>query len=183
MRIASNMEMACAECLDGEKDPREAIAAVSRQIQAEPINVAFVGIGENGRLAFNDPPADFDTEEAYPVVELDLPGRRQQVGEGWFASIEDVPTHAISMSIRQIIEAREIICIVPDRRKAEAVRMTLEGEISPMAPASILRTRPHTTKQGQLTAEPPRTQRTQSDSLFPPNPAPLDECPASIRPH
>ncbi len=108
-------------------------------------DVAFVGIGENGHLAFNDPPADFDTEAPYIVVNLDEACRRQQVGEGWFAGMEDVPTQAISMSVRQILKAKEIICIAPDARKAVAVRNCFETEISPMVPASALRTHLNTT--------------------------------------
>jgi glucosamine-6-phosphate deaminase len=102
------------------------------------IDVAFVGIGENGHLAFNDPPADFETEEPYIVVDLDEACRRQQVGEGWFAGIEDVPEQAISMSIKQIMKSRSIICIVPDKRKAQAVHDCLEGNVTPQHPASIL---------------------------------------------
>jgi glucosamine-6-phosphate deaminase len=106
--------------------------------------LAFVGIGENGHLAFNDPPADFKTEEPYIVVNLDEACRRQQLGEGWFATLADVPQRAISMSMRQIMKAKKILCIVPDSRKAEAVKACLEGEISPLAPASILRIHPDT---------------------------------------
>src|SRR5262249_43088943 len=91
------------------------------------------------------PPADFDTETPYIVVELDEACRRQQVNEGWFAAMRDVPTRAISMSLRQILKAKEIIAIVPDARKAAAVKACLEGEIRPMAPASILRKHPNTT--------------------------------------
>jgi len=130
--------------LDGEADPQEVCRSVGKLIAAAPIDAAFVGIGENGHLAFNDPPADFETEEPYLVVNLDEACRRQQVGEGWFAGLDDVPKQAISMSIKQILKAREIICIVPDARKAEAVRNCFELEISPMYPASILRTHPNT---------------------------------------
>jgi len=126
--------------LDGESDPQEVCRRVGEQISAAPIDIAFVGIGENGHLAFNDPPADFETEEPYIVVNLDEACRRQQVGEGWFAGLDDVPKQAISMSIRQILKAKEIICIVPDARKAEAVRNCFEKEVSPQFPASILRT-------------------------------------------
>ena len=118
---------------------------VGEAISAAPVDVAFVGIGENGHLAFNDPPADFEAEEPYLVVRLDEACRRQQVGEGWFGGISDVPRQAISMSVRQILKSKEIICVVPDARKASAVKMCFEGEISPMAPASILRTHPTTT--------------------------------------
>jgi glucosamine-6-phosphate deaminase len=106
--------------------------------------VAFVGIGENGHLAFNDPPADFETEEPYLIVQLDEACRRQQMGEGWFEKLEDVPRRAISMSIRQLLKTREILCIVPDARKAPAVRDCLEGEVSPLHPASILQRHPRT---------------------------------------
>jgi glucosamine-6-phosphate deaminase len=131
--------------LDGERNAARVAERVGRELTTAPIDVAFVGIGENGHLAFNDPPADFDAETPYLVVTLDEACRRQQVGEGWFASIADVPAQAISMSIRQILKSREILCIVPDARKARAVKACLEGEISPMAPASILRTHPGTT--------------------------------------
>jgi glucosamine-6-phosphate deaminase len=131
--------------LDGTDDPHELTAEMGREINRAPIDLAFVGIGENGHLAFNDPPADFDTQEAYLVVELDQACRKQQVGEGWFASIDQVPKKAISISIPQILKAKEILCIVPDRRKAEAVKACLEGPMSPMAPASALRAHPNTT--------------------------------------
>jgi glucosamine-6-phosphate deaminase len=128
--------------LDGEGDPERVAEAVGRELAAQPVDVAFAGIGENGHLAFNDPPADFTTERPYLVVTLDEACRRQQVGEGWFASLGEVPTRAISMSIRQILEAREIVCVVPDARKAPAVAACLEGDISPLFPASILQTHP-----------------------------------------
>ena len=131
--------------LDGEADPEEAIKAVGLALTAAPVDIAFVGVGENGHLAFNDPPADFETDDSYLLVSLDEACRRQQVGEGWFSSLAEVPRQAISMSIRQIMKSKEIICIVPDARKARAVKDCFEGEISPMAPASILRTHPNTT--------------------------------------
>ena len=125
--------------LDGSGDPGEVVRRVGAALQSAPVDIAFVGIGENGHLAFNDPPADFQTENSYLIVELDEACRRQQVGEGWFADISEVPRRAISMSVRQILKAKEIICIVPDARKAPAVKLCFEGEVSPMAPASILR--------------------------------------------
>jgi glucosamine-6-phosphate deaminase len=118
---------------------------VGELLRRAAIDVAFVGIGENGHLAFNDPPADFETEEPYLVVELDEACRRQQLGEGWFASLDHVPRRAISMSIRQILKAREILCVVPDARKAGAVSDCLEGEVTPRHPASILQRHPKTT--------------------------------------
>ena len=131
--------------LEGDRDPEEVCRQVGAAIKEAPIDCAFVGIGENGHLAFNDPPADFETPEAYIVVTLDEACRRQQVGEGWFKGLADVPERAISISIRQILAAREIICVVPDARKAEAVRLCLAGPVSPSAPASILQTHPNTT--------------------------------------
>jgi glucosamine-6-phosphate deaminase len=126
--------------LDGNGDPREVIFRVGEKLSSAPIDIAFVGIGENGHLAFNDPPADFQTEEPYLIVNLDEACRRQQVGEGWFADLSEVPRQAISMSVRQIMKAREIIVVVPDERKAQAAKLCFEGEINPVAPASILRT-------------------------------------------
>lgn len=114
-------------------------------IQKHPIDVAFIGIGENGHLAFNDPPADFQTQEPYLVVTLDEACRRQQQGEGWFKTFDEVPTKAISMSINQILKSRTIVCSVPDERKAAAVATCVEGPISPKAPASILQSHHHTT--------------------------------------
>ena len=107
-------------------------------IRRHPIDVAFVGIGENGHLAFNDPPADFETDDPYIVVRLDDACRRQQLGEGWFPTFDDVPLEAISMSVRQIMNSRAIICTVPDERKAMAVRNAVEGQVTPQVPASIL---------------------------------------------
>lgn len=131
--------------LSGEQDPVELIQRTNQALFSEPIDVAFVGIGENGHLAFNDPPADFETEEPYLIVTLDEACRRQQLGEGWFRTLEDVPRRAISMSVRQILKTKQIVCIVPDARKANAVRACFDGDISPHAPASILRTHANTT--------------------------------------
>jgi len=128
--------------LDGERAAEEVIAEVTAEIRRAPIDVAFVGIGENGHLAFNDPPANFETDEAYIVVELDEACRRQQLGEGWFKNLGEVPQRAISMTVRQILQAKQIICVVPDRRKADAVAKCFQGEIAPLAPASILRMHP-----------------------------------------
>jgi glucosamine-6-phosphate deaminase len=131
--------------LDGERDATRVAEEVGRELTRDAIDAAFVGIGENGHLAFNDPPADFETTRPYLIVELDEACRRQQVGEGWFPSVAAVPQRAISMSVRQILESREIICVVPDARKARAVKACVEGEVSPMAPASILKTHQNTT--------------------------------------
>jgi len=131
--------------LDGDQDPYQQCQEVGKLLNSSEIDVALAGIGENGHLAFNDPPADFDTDEAYIVVSLDEACRRQQVGEGWFKDLSEVPQQAISMTVNQLLKAREIICVVPDARKAEAVKNCLENEISPQFPASILRRHDRTT--------------------------------------
>jgi glucosamine-6-phosphate deaminase len=120
-------------------DPHEECERLGRLIRDHPIDLACIGIGENGHIAFNDPPADFITEEAYIVVKLDEACRSQQFSEGWFASIDDVPVKAISMSIRQVMKSKAIICCVPEFRKAAAVKNTVENPISPHVPASVLR--------------------------------------------
>ena len=120
-------------------DPSAECDRMNDIISRDLIDVAFVGIGENGHLAFNDPPADFETEAPFIIVELDAACRQQQYGEGWFDSVEDVPVTAISMSIQQIMKSKAIICTVPDKRKAVAVKACFEGKISPLHPASILR--------------------------------------------
>ena len=130
--------------LEGESDARASAVKIGRELQSAPIDLLFAGIGENAHLAFNDPPADFTTEDPYLIVDLDEACRQQQVNEGWFASVKEVPKQAISMSVRQILRSREIVAVVPDERKAQAVRNSLEGEISPSVPASILRTHPNT---------------------------------------
>ena len=124
------------------KSPELECERLGKIIIQKEIDVAFVGIGENGHLAFNDPPADFDTEKPYLVVNLDDACRKQQLGEGWFKSFDEVPKKAISMSIHQIMKSKNIICTVPDKRKAKAVKNCLEEEISPLYPASILRKNP-----------------------------------------
>jgi len=121
------------------------VARASAALASAPVDIAFLGIGENGHLAFNDPPADFETEQPYLIVELDEACRRQQVGEAWFSDVSHVPQRAISMSVRQIMNIKELIAVVPGARKAEAIKACFNGEISPMAPASILRNHPHAT--------------------------------------
>jgi glucosamine-6-phosphate deaminase len=131
--------------LDGEGDVASVLARASAALASAPIDIAFLGIGENGHLAFNDPPADFETEEPYLIVNLDEACRRQQVGESWFSDLSQVPQSAISMSVRQIMKVKELLVIAPDSRKAAAVKLCFEGEISPMAPASVLRNHPKAT--------------------------------------
>lgn len=136
--LAHVSPLKAAHLVDGEADPTTECKRLSDLISAHPIDVALVGVGENGHLAFNDPPADFDTDTPYLVVTLDDLCVQQQFGEGWFPSLEDVPRKAISMSVKQIMKATYILCSVPDKRKATAVRDCLENEISNLHPASIL---------------------------------------------
>jgi glucosamine-6-phosphate deaminase len=128
--------------INGEGDIAEELKRLSEKISQYPIDVALVGIGENGHLAFNDPPADFETEQPYIVVDLDMACRQQQLGEGWFNSLAEVPQKAISMSIKQIMLSKSIVCSVPDLRKAEAVKNTVKQEVSSLFPASILQNHP-----------------------------------------
>ncbi len=125
--------------VNGSDDADAECIRLEKIITQYPIDVAFVGIGENAHLAFNDPPADFETEVAYLVVNLDKACREQQMGEGWFPTLEDVPKQAISMSIKQILKSKHIICSIPDKRKAEAIKSVVESEITPDVPSSILK--------------------------------------------
>jgi glucosamine-6-phosphate deaminase len=129
--------------IKAETDAKAECARLGDLISKHPIDVALVGIGENGHLAFNDPPADFETEQPYIVVELDEACRKQQLGEGWFKSLEEVPRYAISMSVKQILRSNHIICSVPDNRKAMAVKNSLEQPVSNLYPASILQLHPN----------------------------------------
>jgi glucosamine-6-phosphate deaminase len=134
--------LAAFHYLNGEDDCQAECRRVGEILRNHPIDVAFVGVGENGHLAFNDPPADFETQEPYIIVELDEACRRQQLGEGWFPTFEDVPRTAISMSVHQILQSAAIICTVPDVRKATAVQQALEGPVTPRCPASALQNHP-----------------------------------------
>jgi len=127
-RLVNKAGIAKFHPLDGDaSDLSEVIRKVGKALASAPVDIAFVGIGENGHLAFNDPPADFETEEPYLIVTLDEACRRQQVGEAWFSDISQVPKQAISMSIRQIMKAKEILAVVPDSRKAQAVKACLRA--------------------------------------------------------
>jgi len=142
-RLTSKVPIGTVHFIAGDApDMQTELDRLNRLLAATPIAVAFVGIGENGHLAFNDPPADFATESPYILVKLDDACRRQQMGEGWFKTLDDVPREAVSMTVRQIMRSAHIICTVPEKRKAQAVKACLEGEIGPMFPASILRTHP-----------------------------------------
>jgi glucosamine-6-phosphate deaminase len=135
-----------ANFIEGDAtDPKAECQRIGNIIVQHTVDVALVGIGENGHLAFNDPPADFNTQEPFIVVDLDGACRRQQMGEGWFANLEEVPLQAISMSVYQIMQSKSIICSVPDQRKARAVKNCLEKEVTPMHPASILQQHPDCT--------------------------------------
>ena len=137
-----SLPLAAFHFLDGEVDPATECRRASALIEQISIDVAFVGIGENGHLAFNDPPADFETEQPYLTVDLDEACRQQQFGEGWFPTLDSVPRQAISMSVRQIMKSEAIVCTVPDERKAEAVKNATRGSVTPEVPASILQEHP-----------------------------------------
>lgn len=141
-RVADRLpDLKAFHYVDGEAaDPAAETNRLDALIARHPVDVAFIGIGENGHLAFNDPPADFETEKPYLIVDLDEACRRQQMGEGWFATLQDVPCRAISMSIKRILASRKLVVTVPDERKAEAVRNAVEGALTNRVPASILRT-------------------------------------------
>ena len=136
------LPLAAFHFLDGEEDADAECRRASELIEQTSIDVAFVGIGENGHLAFNDPPADFETDQPYLTVDLDDACRQQQFGEGWFPSLDAVPRQAISMSVRQIMKSDAIVCTVPDERKAEAVKNATQGPVTPEVPASILQEHP-----------------------------------------
>jgi glucosamine-6-phosphate deaminase len=144
-RLIGKTGITVLHMLNGADNPAEVVRRASEAIKSAPIDVAFAGIGENGHLAFNDPPANFETNDPYLIVNLDEACRRQQVGEGWFTDLSTVPSQAISMSVRQILKSRAIISVVPDARKAQAVKTCFEGPIRPLAPASILRTHANAT--------------------------------------
>ena len=136
--ISKVPSLKAAHLINGEGDAKAECERLGKLIAELPIDVALVGIGENGHLAFNDPPADFDTEVPYIIVELDEACRKQQLGEGWFKSMAEVPQQAISMSIKQILKSKSIICSVPDERKALAVKNSLEQPVSNLFPATVL---------------------------------------------
>jgi glucosamine-6-phosphate deaminase len=125
-----------------EGDIVENIRLLTTELRKYPVDLALIGIGENGHIAFNDPPADFDSHEAYKIVNLDEKCRMQQVNEGWFRSLEDVPLKAVSMTPWQIMQSRIIISCVPHKVKAMAVRNTLSGSLTSMVPATLLKQHP-----------------------------------------
>ena len=139
-RFVNLVHPKAAYFVNGEGDVEKNIAELTAILREAPIDVALIGIGENGHIAFNDPPANFDTKEAYITVTLDERCRRQQMGEGWFATLDDVPTQAISMTVYQMMQSRVVLSIVPGLRKAEAIKKTLEAEeVTNLVPATKLR--------------------------------------------
>ena len=141
-RFVDKVPLKEAVFVNGEGDVEANIAEITARIKEAPIDVGVIGIGENGHIAFNDPPADFDTEASYKVVNLDERCKRQQVGEGWFATMDDVPKQAISMTVKQIMACESIVSVVPHAVKAEAVKNTLERDVTNLVPATIMKTHP-----------------------------------------
>ena len=140
-RFVSKVPLKSATFVNGEGDIEENLKMLEAEIAAHPIDVGAIGIGENGHIAFNDPPAIFEKEGAYHVVNLNDTCKKQQVGEGWFATVDDVPKQAISMTCAQIIKCKKIVCAVPGERKAEAIYNTLRIDTpDPMVPATLLKT-------------------------------------------
>ena len=137
-RFVSKVNLKAAYFVEGV----DAIPSLTRELRKEEIDVGVIGIGENGHIAFNDPPADFTTGEAYKVVTLDRRCREQQVGEGWFRTIDEVPTEAITMCVKEIMKSKHIVSAVPHEIKAEAIYNTITGRISQDVPATILKTHP-----------------------------------------
>jgi glucosamine-6-phosphate deaminase len=144
-RLIARTGIVEAHLIDGMGEPARVIGELTRQLRDAPVDLAITGIGENGHLAFNEPPADFETSEAFLVVKLDETSRRQQVGEEWFARVEDVPTHAITMTVPEILKAREIVCLAHGTRKARAVASCFNSAPTPYAPASMLTAHGHAT--------------------------------------
>ena len=132
-----------AYLVNGEGNVEENIATLTEELEKAPIDVALVGIGENAHIAFNDPPADFETDKAYIIVNLDQTCKQQQVNEGWFGSLDEVPAQAISMTVPQILKSRTIVTIGPGIRKSDAIQKTLSAEtVTNLVPATILKTHP-----------------------------------------
>jgi glucosamine-6-phosphate deaminase len=139
-RFVSKVPLKAAYFVNGEGDIKANIAALEKELKKKPVDVGVIGIGENGHIAFNDPPADFTVKKAYIVVKLNTRCKQQQVGEGWFAGVKDVPDRAISMTVSQIMKCRYIVSCVPHEVKAKAILDTLTRKVAPAVPASILKT-------------------------------------------
>ena len=141
-KFTTKVSLKNAYFVEGTEENRKELCKI---ISKEPIDIGLIGIGENAHIAFNDPPADFETEEPYIVVNLNDTCKKQQVGEGWFATVDDVPKQAVSMSVKQIMKCKNIVSCVPYPVKADAVLKTLSGEVSNLVPATILKTHPNFT--------------------------------------
>ncbi|TBL77349.1 glucosamine-6-phosphate deaminase [Paenibacillus thalictri] len=131
--------------VNGEGNITEHLEELTREITKEPVDLALIGIGENGHIAFNDPPADFETKQSYMVVDLDDICKKQQVGEGWFPTVEDVPKQAITMTVHQIMKSRTILSCVPNKVKAKAIREFFENDIDHRFPSTIMKSHPNLT--------------------------------------
>jgi len=132
-----NLKSVCL--VNGENDTQAELARLEKELRREPIDIGLIGIGENAHIAFNDPPADIDTKAAYKVVDLNETCKKQQVGEGWFATVDDVPKQAISMTVYEILNIKNIISSVPNKVKATAIKNTLTAPVSNMVPGTFLR--------------------------------------------
>ncbi len=144
-RFLSKVNIRQAYLVDGEDDPQKVMAYLSTEIRKEPIDLGVIGIGENAHIAFNDPPADFDTKEAYICVTLDDACKQQQVREGWFVTLDDVPKQAISMSVYQIMQCRQIVSCVPYAVKAKAIKDMMDSPLTNSVPATMLKEHPSIT--------------------------------------
>lgn len=138
-RFAAFVQVSALHLVSGEGNIEKNIEKLTDELRKAPIDLALIGIGENAHIAFNDPPADFENKNAFIVVSLDEKCRKQQLGEGWFASLDDVPEKAISMTVHEIMKSKAIISSVPHKVKAEAIKSTLESDITPNIPATILK--------------------------------------------
>ena len=138
-RFVNLINLKKAHFIDGEGNIEKCIGQLTEEIKKEPVDLALIGIGENTHLAFNDPPADFDTRESFIVVELDEDCKKQQVGEGWFDTLDYVPKKAVTMTVHQIMQSNVIISCVPYKAKAKAIKLTLENELTNMIPSTMLK--------------------------------------------
>ncbi len=138
-RFISKVNLKNAYLIDGQREPKEVIAEITKLLEEYPVDVGLIGIGENAHIAFNDPPADFDDENAYKVVTLDERCLQQQIGEGWFKNVEETYKQAISMTCKQIMKCKTIISVVPYKVKAEAIYNTLINDVTPLVPATLLK--------------------------------------------
>ena len=141
-RFVNIVHPKAAHFVEGEGDVKKNIERLTKELRSDVIDLGVIGIGENGHIAFNDPPADFDTTDAYRIVNLDHKCRMQQVGEGWFATEDDVPKQAISMLPKQIMACKAIVSVVPHKVKAKAVYDTITQPVNNMVPATLLKTHP-----------------------------------------